>query len=760
MVSTRRLDVSKNLRLICLSLILCMTLIPARLKADLPVGPNLLPNGDFTEAVPAGDSPLGWVFMPQGNTARCGLEDGAVRLSCESREDVAYCSCPQKTDVLANHYYLLTMRLKVQDVSETSHRATLIYNWATADGQAKQLHAWEISGTTDWQTYREVLKAPLDAKSMGPVSLSVYQATGTAWFDDVAFQEVKLSPERFFADKDISLIAPIDPQISNRQDIAEELPPDRFWGLVPEAEMTKPPDSLWDVPLLRYQFFPVDFWRPGTTRWRDQSIPRLRGALGQPVPEGQEYAIATDVKYNPIIQEHGGYSSRWYPRRMGNWADSYYLPSYLMTGDQFFLRRGRDMLDYLLYSQWLPDGSNGFCRDHYPEDFQRLTAEGWPKKWVGGYDYLFDWEWTDGYGYTWPLHSTDHHVASGQAAALIMGYEITGDKKYLDSARLFVREHVPHYGFHTGVWRGQRYYWTEYNPTGPGNPVADATDNIQALVAVPVAMLGYYLNDRRLLEYARGLLWYMCREWHTDKRWYYDGWENPTNKRYAISHDESCLYGIERSLPYLLAAGVDCRALLEGLEQPLHFYMTAHDSPSPYVRGNKVFGSWQEAAPGKRLRFVTYVQVTGPGAQEVKFADQLPAGFRVREPLRLSVTQVGGGFREVKHVTLQQLGDGLSLNLPMKVGDIYRLEYQAECPAGFSPTPTATDTRERPTVNPSVPVSQMKFVNELEEDLRQEFPAQNWETLKKVNAGNYLTFNEVLRFPKAQRRSMGAVAAH
>lgn len=48
--------------------------------------------------------------------------------------------------------------------------------------------------------------------------------------------------------------------------------------------------------------------------------------------------------------------------------------------------------------------------------------------------------------------------------------------------------------------------------------------------------------------------------------------------------------------------------------------------------------------------------------------------------------------------------------------------------------------------------SRMALVNELEEDLSTDVPAQTLDTLRQVNAGSYLTFNEVLSFPKPERR--------
>ena len=101
----------------------------------------------------------------------------------------------------------------------------------------------------------------------------------------------------------------------------------------------------------------------------------------------------------------------------------------------------------------------------------------------GGWDYLFDWEWLDGYGYQWSLHEPDHHVGANMALAMLQGWQLSGDDRYFRSAEEFFTYQLPEYGFHSGLWNGHRYYWTQYGRSGSPKSGTSATDNIQALVA-------------------------------------------------------------------------------------------------------------------------------------------------------------------------------------------------------------------------------------------------------------------------------------
>jgi hypothetical protein len=314
-------------------------------------------------------------------------------------------------------------------------------------------------------------------------------------------------------------------------DIPDRLAPVDFWSRIPEAAFDDSVASTpaWSYPLLRRHFLSVDVSIPTRVHAFHSGLPVLTETLGRRPDPSQPVAVAGDIRHRPIVTMHpratGTYSDRYYPRRTNDWLYDDFLPAYALSDDPRIRSRMDELLDFMLFSQYRDDGSNEFTATYFPEEF-RPTPE-----WAGGWDYLFDWEWVDAYGYRWRRHEPDHHVNSQMAAVMVRAYELTGSRPYLESARSFVYNQLPRYGFHSGIWCGKRYYWTEYNPSGRENPNRDATDNIQALVAEAVAKVGLRTGDRRMLEYARGLLWHCVREWTSDGRWYYDSAENPLNGR-------------------------------------------------------------------------------------------------------------------------------------------------------------------------------------------------------------------------------------
>jgi hypothetical protein len=353
-----------------------------------------------------------------------------------------------------------------------------------------------------------------------------------------------------------------------------------------------------------------------------------------------------------------------------------------------------ELLAFLLFSQYDPDGNNGFVATHFADDLQRLKKQGRAQRWNGGFDYLFDWEWRDAYGYRWSLHEPDHHVNSLMAVSLVRGYEMTGNKRYLDSACRFVYNQVPRYGWHTGLWNGRRYYWTEYNPSGPGCPSRDATDNVQSFVAQAVAMAGYYKKDPRLLAYARGLLWYLVREFKADGRWYYDGAENPLNSRRVESHELTTLRLALRAVPYLLKAGIPMNEELAGLEAALDWHLRN----LPELAEERDGRAWKLVTPagtaGERWRVTTFFQATGSDVAGARFMDTLPPGVRAAGGLRVRFSRLAppegseGDWTIDKQADVvnpaldSELRNGVKIPLAVKKGDVLRISYDLHAPGG------------------------------------------------------------------------------
>ena len=396
-------------------------------------------------------------------------------------------------------------------------------------------------------------------------------------------------------------------------DMIDPMTPEKFWSHIRPSHKLGKGTNPWMNQVVRDYFF-GRYWTNEGGYWTHiadpiksseylLALPHGTGMLGKEADTTRSLIIADDIPFHPIMRGWSIYSSRYYPRRMHDWTVGSFQPAFLLTGKKVYIERFHEMLDFLLYSQYQPDGHNQFVKDFFPQDHIKLLQSGQALRWRGGWDYLFDWAWLDGYEYQWSLHEPDHHVGSNIALAMLQGWQLDGDMKYLKSAEEFLNYQIPQYGFHSGIWNGNKYYWTQYGRTGSPKSGTSATDNIQALVARTVAMMGYYKKDPVLLEYARGLLWYEVRELKNDGRWYYDGAENPMNQRRFRSHEGVVLNDALTALVYLIKAGMSVDEFIEPFGRALIWCRENLDALIP----EKNFQAWKTFS-GENT--VIYVQAT------------------------------------------------------------------------------------------------------------------------------------------------------
>lgn len=484
-------------------------------------------------------------------------------------------------------------------------------------------------------------------------------------------------------------------EVSEIEDICEPLDPKEYWSLFPPLPLPHQGRIIQMHPIFN-RFFEFGFINTAEfgmdiARKTDEmmNVPVKNDMLGMPVEKDLPDIIAGDIRYNPYMKGHSTYSTKYYPRRMQDYIESYFLPAYILSEDPKYLARMEELLAFLQYSQWKEDGSNDFVKEVFPE-YNALHPE-----WYGGFDYLFDWEWLDAYRYLWRLHEPDHHVSSIIAGTFITGYELTGKESYFQTAFDFVYNQFPRYGFHKGKYKDHVYYWTEYNPTGLsiGNPVNDATDNINALTAYAAAKIGYHIKDpdlkARFLELARGLLWYLVREYDYDGWFYYDGAENPLNPRKAVSHDTVCIRYAFSAMAYLYKAGADIDELLESFERidADMSQRTAQLKPMADLRVYKIYEG--DLVQGSKVTFTVFVKVNSDYLSEPVFSDSIAPSFKTGNYINVRISKIRIPDQDNPNYTVGEdtvfcmqkklLNLGVRIPFDVKRGDILRISYDVIC---------------------------------------------------------------------------------
>jgi hypothetical protein len=688
-------------------------------------------------AGPVGGLPAGWTGSGQVVDDRGYGERGALRVADESATSTA--GAQTLVAVAGERSYDLSVYTFTDTAGDGGRIRVVVEQYATASGALGTLYGirmLDIPVSSTWRLNRLVFTTAYRAKR---VRIGLFPAdagagyTGRAWFDELGIATAD-GPANSALD---ATGRPVP--VQQVEDVPAAMTPDQFWSRLPSAPSDPAVSgrSLWSYDLLRRHFLSTNVaiprvadaqYRGLSTRDRTvgvrapaKCIPDTEGREPRagdpdpPCPTGYRQVVASadqlvfagDIAYRPIVSPHpyptGTYTTEYYARRthdflaqLGTEGDASLLPAMVLTAnDPRFADLAGRLLDFLRYSQYTAAGDNPFVRDEYPAAFADLQASGLTRTWQGGWPSVFNWSWLDPGGYSWRPHEPDHHVNAEVARAMVRAYEVTGDRAYVDAAAAFVRNQVPRYGWHTGIWDGKRYYWTEYNPSGTGTAHLDAVDNVQALVAQAAAMVGYYTGDRRMLEYARGLLWYCLREFTVDGRWYYDGAENPMNQRAAVSHDMAVLLPLLGAAPYLLQAGVALDTELAILATAYeHYRQTYAGAPFNRIRAGQAVklaprwaaGSWQ----------VTSFLTANASGEELVYADTLPSfasALPAPRALDVHITRLlppsldTDGWRvdpaaDVRvTLTPDELRAGVATGVRLRPGDAVRVSYALPGPA-------------------------------------------------------------------------------
>jgi hypothetical protein len=228
-------------------------------------------------------------------------------------------------------------------------------------------------------------------------------------------------------------------------------------------------------------------------------------------------------------------------------------------------------------------------------------------------------------------------------------------------------------------WNGRKAYWTGYNPMPPEGAGMDAVDNIQTLLAEPLAAVGYHTQDEWMLERARGLLWYVCREIAADGEWYYMSIDSTRYGLMHRSHQVAVVRPGLNAVAYLEAAGIDCT-----------------DIKYWFLRGALLYRSWaapsqwgfphclvkllpanplpkDDTANGRDVEFLIYFKAHHADLRRVVLKDAIPEGFRVPEQLPLTIEGPQGATE--KTVSPNELAAGVLLTDDCRPGNAFSIRY-------------------------------------------------------------------------------------
>ncbi|TNJ64375.1 hypothetical protein FE784_20620 [Paenibacillus hemerocallicola] len=495
-------------------------------------------------------------------------------------------------------------------------------------------------------------------------------------------------------------------------DWSNEIEPDVFWSKIPAAARQTMTAPVWESELLRRHFFGLDgyyylnYYTPLNNKMSQARIPYLEHTVGVSAATGAPSTVrAGDLPYNVTASPDG--PNREYYAGGNQSSVGTYATLYTLTGEQPFLDRAEELMQFSHYSQYKSDGDNPFVRIHYPDEWQRLLDTGRNVQFRGGWDYKFNYNWTNVYGYTYPKHSPDGHVNAQIGGRMLHLYPYADDAAgVLNAVYEFAYNQIPCNGFNYGVYKNRAYYWFGYGPSTTGipndarNPLGDGTDNINAAKAHVFAKVGYLRNDPKMLELARGLLWYLAREYEYDGAFYYDSAENPLNKTRAVldqSHETMMVWDAMHAFAYLKQAGVDIGAEEAVWKEALD---TTVDSAlwyqgDRYIKALKAFDG--TPAPNSQFTIATYLQAIGDGPYtNVKWFDKLGSNMVVPQSLNVRISKVvppsatesdwtvDPGRDVVYAVTPDSMAnDGIVLPWMLQKGDIYRVVYTATTGSGF-----------------------------------------------------------------------------